>query len=360
MSLDGPVPATAERAGRRAPARRRIAAEEMAIGLIAEHSYLWIGIERTTIPGRGTVTTGEHMYVEYFVPADVRHPEPIVFVHGGGGQAVAFLGRGEGRRGWLHHALDAGYTVYLVDRPGYGRNPPHPLLVGPQNEPTPHEVMTPLFSFAAAGGRWDGTGEVGDPGVDEFMAQQRPMRFDSAAHIQAVTQARAAQLLDRIGPSIVITHSAGGPFGWLAADARPSLVRALVSAEGLGPATLAVPLTFDPPVSRVDELDVEPLPARPDVDWGSLGGVPRTIQREPARRLVNLAQVPIAVLASEDPRFSVLAQDAVDFLRQGGCTVEHLRLAEHGIRGNGHMMLLEENNAEVLDVALAWLERTVG
>jgi pimeloyl-ACP methyl ester carboxylesterase len=319
-----------------------------------------VGVARAPIPGRGTVTTGEHMFVEYFVPAQPRHDVPLVFVHGGGGQGVAFLGRGDGRRGWLHHALEAGWTVYIVDRPGYGRNPPHPLLVGPQSEPTPHEVMTPLFSFAAARGRWDGTGEVGDPGVDEFMAQQRPMRFDTAAHIQAVTQARGAELLDRIGPAVIVTHSAGGPFGWLVADARPTLVRALVSAEGLGPATLAVPLTFDPPVSRVEELQLVALPARPDVDWGSLAGLPRAIQPEPARRLVNLAQVPVAVLASEDPRFSVLAEDSVLYLRQGGCAVEHLQLAELGIRGNGHMMLLEENNGEVLDVALRWIAAIVG
>jgi len=30
-------------------------------------------------------------------------------------------------------------------------------------------------------------------------------------------------LLDKIGPAIIMTHSAGGPFGWLVAEIRPNL-----------------------------------------------------------------------------------------------------------------------------------------
>jgi hypothetical protein len=70
--------------------------------------------------------------------------------------------------------------------------------------------------------------------------------------------------------------------------------------------------------------------------------------------------VPIAVVTSEDPRFGVFNQDTISYLRQAGCTVADLRLADLGIRGNGHMMSLEENNGEVLAVILDWLSRTVG
>jgi pimeloyl-ACP methyl ester carboxylesterase len=332
----------------------------VARALIAEHSYFWVGAGHTTQPERGTVASGEQMYVEYFVAAESRHELPLVFVHGGGGQSIAFLGAGDGKPGWLHRALARGYTVYLVDRPGYGRNPPNSRLIGPEHEATPYESMVPLFKVGAASGRWAGTGEVDDPAVDAFMAQQRPMRFDTAEYAHALTQRRGSELLDRIGPAVVITHSAGGPFGWLVADARPDLVRALVSVEGIGPSTLAVPLTYDPPVATVAELALQPLPAEPAIDWGSLAGLPRTKQPSPPRQLPELARVPIAVVTSEDPRFAQLNRDTIAYLRAAGCTVEDLQLVDHGIRGNGHMMLLEENNAEVLDVALDWVERTVG
>jgi pimeloyl-ACP methyl ester carboxylesterase len=341
--------------GRGAPYNRRVGE-----ALIAEHSYFWVGVERTTRTGGGTVTTGEHMFVEYFVPAEARQELPLVFVHGGGGQSIAFLGRGDGRPGWLHHALDRGYTVYLLDRPGYGRNPPLSRLVGPESEATPYEALLPLFAVGAASGRWAGTGEVGDPGVDAFMAQQRPMRFDTAEYAQALTRDRGAQLLERIGPAVVVTHSAGGPFGWLVADARPDLVRALVSVEGIGPSSLALALHYEPALASVAELDLEALPDEPSVDWGPLARLPRVMQRSPARTLPNLARVPIAVLSSDDPRFSVLNRDTIAYLRAAGCRVDDLKLAELGIKGNGHMMTLEENNAEVLDVVLDWVAQATG
>jgi hypothetical protein len=37
--------------------------------------------------------------------------------------------------------------------------------------------------------------------------------------------------------------------------------------------------------------------------------------------------------------------------------VDDLRLADLGIHGNSHFMPLEDNNAEVLRVALDWVER---
>lgn len=55
----------------------------------------------------------------------------------------------------------------------------------------------------------------------------------AAAH--ALEQRVGVELLERIGPAVVMTHSAGGPMGWLMADARPDLVRALVALEPLGP-----------------------------------------------------------------------------------------------------------------------------
>jgi pimeloyl-ACP methyl ester carboxylesterase len=327
---------------------------------LARHTYFWLGAERVELPDGGAVSAGTQMYVEEFVPTDRRHELPLVLVHGGGGQGVAFLGRGDGHLGWLHHALLAGWAVYVVDRPGHGRNPPHPELVGPMSEPTPYAAVSAQFRVGAAGGRWPGTGGVGDPGVDQFMAQQRPMRFDTAAYAHEVSRRRGAELLDRIGPAVLVAHSAGGPFGWVTADARPELVRALVSVEALGPATVGIPLSFDPPISSVSELALEPFPDPPGVDLGGLARLPRVVQQEPARRLAALARVPIAVVTTEDPAFGALNASAIAFLRQAGCSVDEIRLADLGLRGHGHFAPLEDGNDEVLRAILDWVERTLG
>jgi pimeloyl-ACP methyl ester carboxylesterase len=321
---------------------------------IAEHSFLWVGVERVQQPDGTTTTSGEHMYVEYLVPAGDRKPYPIVLVHGGAGQGMAFLGRGGGEPGWAQQLLAEGYAVYLLDRPGLGRNVPLPTPDGGPARPVPYEAVVNEFRFGAQTGRWPGTGEIGDPLVDQFMAQQRPSRFDVPQPF-ALYKRRGAELLEQIGPAIVLVHSAGGPFGWLMADARPDLVKAVVSVEGLPPAMAAEHLTFDPP----GELSLRDVPDKRGVEWGALGGVPRVVQADPPRRLANLSQMPICCLHSDDPRFSEINRVAAEFLRQAGCTVDDVWLAERGITGNGHFMTLEDNNREVLGVVLEWLDAHV-
>ena len=167
-----------------------------AVIALAEHSYLWVGVERVPGPDGTTVTAGEHMYVEYFVPQERTKPHPVILVHGGNGQGMAFLGPGGGEPGWAHHLLAEGYAVYLVDRPGLGRNPPLPSD-GPAPPAMPYEAVTREFMFGAETGRWKGTGDIGDPRVDQFMAQQRATRWTSAAGRALQAARRGAARGDR-------------------------------------------------------------------------------------------------------------------------------------------------------------------
>jgi hypothetical protein len=66
---------------------------------LAEWSYFWVGVERAEL-ARGTVVNGRQMYVEYMIPAQVKHPYPIVLVHGGTGQMLHYMGEGDGQAGW--------------------------------------------------------------------------------------------------------------------------------------------------------------------------------------------------------------------------------------------------------------------
>jgi hypothetical protein len=49
----------------------------------------------------------------------------------------------------------------------------------------------------------------------------------------------------------------------------------------------------------------------------------------------------------------------VAFLEPGRREVELVRLADHGVHGNGHGMMLELNNAEVLGVLTGWAARAM-
>lgn len=116
----------------------------------------------------------------------------------------------------------------------------------------------------------------------------------------------------------------------------------------------AAPITFDPPVSDPSELETV-VEERAD-----LGPIPLTLQREPARRLANLSRFPIAVVTGEASMFLAFDRHLVAFLEQGGCDVELVRLADHGVHGNGHGMMLELNNARVLGVLTGWAARKLG
>jgi hypothetical protein len=47
------------------------------------------------------------------------------------------------------------------------------------------------------------------------------------------------------------------------------------------------------------------------------------------------------------------------YMAQAGVPVEFVRLAEKGIRGNGHMMMIEKNNLEVAAFLDKWMRAKV-
>ena len=330
----------------------------------------WVGVEPLQHES-GTLVHGP-MYVYWEEPAEVLHPLPLVLVHGGGGQGTDYLVTPDGRPGWASDLVELGYKVYVVDRPGHGRSPVHPDATGAMGPPPTREFIQWLFTppFEGEGShptahlhtQWPGTREADDPVLDQFWAGTGPMLADfEMSH--ALEGARLAELLDRIGEAVLVTHSAGGPAGWLAADARPDLVKALVAIETMGPpfavvpqmglslvwGLAAAPLTFDPPVTVASELAL----VTNELDDGR---PPMTLQAEPARSLPNLAGIPIAVVSAEASVFLHIDENTVAFLRQAGCDVDLVRLADHGVHGNGHGMMLEKNSRDALRVVVDWLE----
>src|SRR3712207_1539584 len=97
--------------------------------MIAEQGVFWVGVER--VQRRYGLAAAGQMFVQYQIPAERRHPWPLVMVHGGGGQGTDYLGTPDGRPGWATSFLRRGWAVYVVDRPGLGRVPYHADLLGP-------------------------------------------------------------------------------------------------------------------------------------------------------------------------------------------------------------------------------------
>ena len=84
----------------------------------------WLPGERVVVDGR----TYQHgaMYVTWQAPETVSRPHPVVLVHGRAVQGTEWMTTPDGRPGWAHRLVDAGYAVFVVDRPTQGRSPLHP------------------------------------------------------------------------------------------------------------------------------------------------------------------------------------------------------------------------------------------
>lgn len=300
---------------------------------LADFGGGFIGGRRFTAAD-GRLRAGGTGYLSWFIPRDAR-PVSITFIHGGGGQSTDFLTTPDGRPGWAHAFLRAGYPVFLLDRPGHGRARWNDEVLGPMLPAPDYETMSsrfmhpsaqPLWPEAASHDQWP-EGE----GVDDaFMASQGGMAVSLPA-AQSHAEAIAPALFVRTGPTVLLTHSAGGPCGWaMAAYGGPDL-RAIIACEPQGAPGMEHPL------GRFEHgLCAAPL-AGPD---------------DPFR-------VPIAILTSEATWMRYTNTQVADWLRDRNADVSHLKLEEHGIRRNGHMMMLEKNSDAVAGLILDWLHRKI-
>jgi pimeloyl-ACP methyl ester carboxylesterase len=352
--------------------------------MIARQGYLFAGGRYTDIGGR-RVMTGQ-LYAEFQIPQNLAHSYPVIMVHGGSQSGTNYTGTPDGREGWAQHFLRRGYAVYVVDQVGRGRAAyradPYGAVRDPEVDGAQQRFAAikrqQLWPQAALHTQWPGGDAPGDPVFDQFFASQLPTIADFTRQQELNREALIA-LTDKIGPSILLTHSQSGAFGWPVADARPDMVKALLQVEPSGPpfyeigldyvgppefyragnkarpwGLASVPLTYDPPASAPEELIPvqQPEPDRPGLARGWL-------QREPARQLPNLKKMPILIITGEASYHAVYDHLTVKFLEQAGVHPTFIQLKDVGVRGNGHMLMLEKNNAEIAAVMLNWLDRVL-
>jgi pimeloyl-ACP methyl ester carboxylesterase len=201
------------------------------------------------------------------------------------------------------------------------------------------------------------------------------------------------ELLAQIGPAVLVTHSMGGVVGWRVAELARDNIKAIVAIAPGPPANLQPPLDATE-IARV--RDEEPqrwaelgrptaLPAgaavpavretalamwansdrfpHPAVDTYLAGLVPESPRAMNERSNLNgmglrvagpqaLAGIPIVVITGDqDPRHPRVTDEAI--ARYFGA--DFIWLADRGIRGHGHMMMIEEGNDAIAAIFLDWL-----
>lgn len=260
----------------------------------------------------------EQAYIQYFIPANKRSILPILFMHGGGMTGVAFETTPDGREGWVNYFLRRGWPVYNADAVERGRSGWSQTFEG---APIFLAKNEPFERFRIGNGAGSYAKRDVLPGsqfpvdaYDNFVRQFVPRWTTTddaalAAYIAAI---------DRICPCVVIAHSQGGQLAFRAAEARSDKIRAIVAIEPAG--------------------------------VGDTGAAEK------------LKGVPILAVygdyIDQDPRWPMIKGSGLryfDEIRKVGGFVTVIDLPQIGISGNGHMMMMDKNNAEIAAAINRWL-----
>ena len=282
------------------------------------------------------------IYVDYIAPSKkIPKKWPIVMLHGAFHTGAAYLTTPDGRQGWAPDFAARGYPVYVVDWPGHGRSPAN---AGFANLTT----------------------------------------FEIASSVSV--------LVDQIGPAIILAHSAGGPVAWWLAENLPDKVAAVVGIAPGPPANIQTLLPDDPVIidalkfdqskgcpvySRVGEtvyVDLNFIQSfwanGPRFPKGAVKEYAKSIVGESAKVLNERFNIGTGGLKLSAPE--VVAGRPI-LIVTGDCDLRHpkevdgavasylhaetLWLADVGIIGNGHMLMIEDNSDEIAALIAAWLSK---
>ena len=296
----------------------------------------------------GYVTSPAPLYYERFTPVGDGDRPVMVLVHGGCLSGACYLGTPDGRPGWADDFAGQGSDVVVPDWPGIGRS-------GSVSE---HALSGDLVCAALGA------------------------------------------LLEQVGrPVVLLVHSMAGPFGYRLVETHGNLIEALV-AVAPGP-----PGNIQPEPVVVAETDSEIELAGPLARWRfpKSGGyiateqfvqqkligrestrfprhavdvfragllplpAPLLLQRQNLRgaqirveRADNFAGLPVLIVTGSADLEHPRDEDGTTagWLAGLGADVEYRFLADTGITGNGHMLMLEDNSREIALSIAGWLEKT--
>jgi hypothetical protein len=290
----------------------------------------------------GQTFHGDHAYVQYQIPPNAR-ALPLVMWHGGGQMGKTWESTPDDREGYQTIFLRRGFAVFILDQPRRGRagRSTQPITI----TPTPGEQA--VFSAFRLGIWPNFFPNVQFPrtpyALDQYFRQQTP---DTGPADNGVRVTAVAALFSRIGPAVLLTHSASGILGWLTAI-QSSNVRAIVAYE---PGTFIFP-----------EGEVPPPVVTPS---GTNAGMP-----VPLTDFLKLTKIPIQIIygdnipSSPSPvpgldnwyRITTMAPRFRDAVNRHGGDATILNLPAVGIHGNTHFAFSDLNNLQIADLLSQYL-----
>ena len=277
----------------------------------------------------------DHGHVEYFIPGS---PRQVSLFMWHSSSAAVWQNRWDGEDGFQSILLRENYPVYLWDGPRVGR----------ANWGCDEYVYNPVgmdqgnflaWRFGPGMGTWfDGVQfPTENETAWELATRARYLEFDTLDN--AILQAEAAAAaIDRIGPVVALTSSAGGWRAMMARLKTDNLV-GIVSYETPG---------FVYPEEEGFETD---------------SAAPFGPYAVPMQDFMRLTEIPIQLVFGDntvntqwEARLE-LARNFAALINKYGGDAEVLVLPEAGLTGNTHIPMADLNNHEVALLLADWLQR---
>ena len=279
-------------------------------------------------PFEGGTDEINQAYVDYQFPQNKSVKYPIIFTHGGGHHGGYYESTPDRHEDWRTHFVRSGFDTYVVDDVNRGRSgyDIRSIVAAVWGDIPPSQIdRINKYSLERA---WTAF-RIGPTYLTAYPDSQFPVEFFDAYAGQLVPSFRLpietdrnvhafVSLLDQIGPSVLVTWSQSGQFGWLSALQRPDKFKAIVALEG-GVPDLSTP-----------------------------------------QNIALYSKIPILfVIGDRNASGAAQAHTAEQTLLNAGGIAKALVLPEVGIFGNAHVFVVEKNNIEIADLIIDWLKQNV-
>lgn len=272
------------------------------------------------------------MYVEYMVPQ--KKPKvPVVMIEGGGLSGKSWETTPDGRMGWDEYFVRKGYPSYVADQVWRGRSgsdvtvfnrvrdgrlPPSSL---PSITRTAAQLAWTVFRFGP---------EYGVPFPDTRFPVESAIEFNKQG-VPGFTLPTAnglnpnykalSDLAIKLEGAVLVGHSQSGLFPLEAALTDPAGIRGAILTEG------AAPNYTDAQIAKLKSVPMLFI-------WADHLG------------------------PGEQARFDA----SVAFIKRvnaAGGNAQMLHPPALGIKGNSHMFMLDNNNLQIADLVMKWIDKNV-
>jgi hypothetical protein len=276
----------------------------------------------------------DHGVVEFQIPPDARAVNLLMW-HSA--SAVAWQQRWDGGEGFQSIFLRRGYPVYLWDGPRVGRadwgceETAYAPVVGQD------QSNFNAWRFGVTYPDWFEGVQFPTENAEAWnqASRARYQEFDTVANAELQADA-AATLVDRIGPSVALTNSAGGLRALLTA-LRSENMAGIVMYENVG-------YVF------------------PEGGWDGSTNGPFGPVVVPLEEFLKLTRLPLQIVWGDnvdksERQYAALQQSIrfIELVNQHGGDAKLLMLREAGLVGNTHIPFADMNNVEVANLLSEFL-----